>query len=79
VAQKNLGLVELQFKIIPLRRKSAIWGVGVGLVLLHEVSCQPQATMTPAESVKRLRDLIKTLGPAQSGRFFNHDGREHPW
>ena len=38
-----------------------------------------QATLTPAESVKRLRDLIETLGPAQSGKFFNHDGREYPW
>ena len=39
----------------------------------------PQATMTPAESVKKMRDLIETLGPAQSGQFFNHDGREYPW
>jgi NAD(P)-dependent dehydrogenase (short-subunit alcohol dehydrogenase family) len=39
----------------------------------------PHATMTPAESVKRMRDLIETLGPAQSGGFFNHDGREYPW
>jgi NAD(P)-dependent dehydrogenase (short-subunit alcohol dehydrogenase family) len=38
-----------------------------------------QATMTPAESIKKMRDLIETLGPAQSGRFFNHDGREYPW
>jgi NAD(P)-dependent dehydrogenase (short-subunit alcohol dehydrogenase family) len=37
------------------------------------------ATLTPAESVKRLRDLIETLGPAQSGKFYNHDGREYPW
>ena len=39
----------------------------------------PHATMTSAESVKRLRDLIETLGPAQSGKFFNHDGHEYPW
>jgi NAD(P)-dependent dehydrogenase (short-subunit alcohol dehydrogenase family) len=37
------------------------------------------ATLTPTESVKRLRDLIETLGPAQSGKFYNHDGREYPW
>ena len=37
------------------------------------------ATMTPAESVKKLRNLIETLGPAQSGKFFNYDGREYPW
>jgi NAD(P)-dependent dehydrogenase (short-subunit alcohol dehydrogenase family) len=39
----------------------------------------PHATITPAESVKRLRDLIGTLGLAQSGKFFNHDGREYGW
>jgi NAD(P)-dependent dehydrogenase (short-subunit alcohol dehydrogenase family) len=37
------------------------------------------ATLTPAESVMRLRRLIETLGPAQSGKFFNHDGREYVW
>jgi NAD(P)-dependent dehydrogenase (short-subunit alcohol dehydrogenase family) len=39
----------------------------------------PHATLTPAESVTRLRRLFETLGPAQTGRFFNHDGREYPW
>lgn len=39
----------------------------------------PHATLTPAESVSRLRRLIDSLGPAQSGRFFNHDGREYAW
>ena len=39
----------------------------------------PHATLTPAESVTRLRRLIDTLGPAQSGKFFNHDGREYAW
>jgi NAD(P)-dependent dehydrogenase (short-subunit alcohol dehydrogenase family) len=37
------------------------------------------ATLTPAESVARLRRLIETLGPAQSGKFFNYDGREYAW
>jgi len=37
------------------------------------------ATLTPAESVTRLRRLIETLGPSQSGKFFNHDGREYAW
>jgi NAD(P)-dependent dehydrogenase (short-subunit alcohol dehydrogenase family) len=37
------------------------------------------ATLTPAESVSRLRRLIDSLGPAQSGKFFNHDGREYAW
>ena len=26
-----------------------------------------------------LRRLIETLGPAQSGKFFNYDGKEYPW
>jgi NAD(P)-dependent dehydrogenase (short-subunit alcohol dehydrogenase family) len=38
-----------------------------------------QATLTTAESVTALRWLIETLGPAQSGRFFNYDGREYAW
>jgi hypothetical protein len=37
------------------------------------------ATLTPAESVKRLRDLFDTLGLTQSGKFLNYDGREYPW
>jgi NAD(P)-dependent dehydrogenase (short-subunit alcohol dehydrogenase family) len=37
------------------------------------------ATLTPAESVTRLRRLIETLGLAQSGKFFNHDGHEYAW
>lgn len=39
----------------------------------------PQATVTAAESIARLRRLIDSLGPAQSGKFFNHTGREFPW
>ena len=37
------------------------------------------ATLTPVESVTALRRLIDTLGPAQSGKFFNYDGREYAW
>jgi len=39
----------------------------------------PHAKITPAESVTKLRRLIETLGPAQSGKFFNYDGKEYPW
>ena len=39
----------------------------------------PHATLTTAESVKELRRLIETLGPGQSGKFFNYDGREYAW
>jgi NAD(P)-dependent dehydrogenase (short-subunit alcohol dehydrogenase family) len=37
------------------------------------------ATLTPAESVTVLKWLIETLVPAQSGKFFNYDGREYAW
>ena len=37
------------------------------------------ATLSPAESVTALRQLIKTLGPAQSGKFFNYDSSEYAW
>lgn len=37
----------------------------------------PHATLTPPESVARLRSLIDNLTPADSGKFFNHDGREY--
>jgi NAD(P)-dependent dehydrogenase (short-subunit alcohol dehydrogenase family) len=37
------------------------------------------ATLSPAESVTALRRLIETLGPAQSGKFFNYNGREYAW
>ena len=37
------------------------------------------ATLTPAESVSKLRSLIETLGPAQSGKFFNYNGGEYAW
>jgi NAD(P)-dependent dehydrogenase (short-subunit alcohol dehydrogenase family) len=39
----------------------------------------PNANLTPAESIARLRRLLDSLGPAQSGKFFNHDGREYAW
>ena len=37
------------------------------------------ATLEPSESIRRLRRLIATLGPEQSGKFFNHTGLEFPW
>ena len=39
----------------------------------------PNASLTPTESVTALRRTIESLGPAQSGKFFNYDGREYPW
>ena len=39
----------------------------------------PHGTQTPAESIAKLRHLIEDLGRDQSGKFFNHDGREFAW
>jgi NAD(P)-dependent dehydrogenase (short-subunit alcohol dehydrogenase family) len=38
-----------------------------------------EAPLTPQESITRLRKLFEKLSPAESGKFFNHDGREYPW
>jgi len=38
-----------------------------------------QAPVSPAESAAGLKRLIDRLGPAESGRFFNYDGKELPW
>jgi NAD(P)-dependent dehydrogenase (short-subunit alcohol dehydrogenase family) len=39
----------------------------------------PNAKLTPTESVTAMRRLIDGLGPRDSGRFYNYDGREYPW
>ncbi|SMF48073.1 NAD(P)-dependent dehydrogenase, short-chain alcohol dehydrogenase family [Tistlia consotensis] len=39
----------------------------------------PEAEITPEESVGGLRRLIDGLTPADSGRFFDWQGRELPW
>jgi NAD(P)-dependent dehydrogenase (short-subunit alcohol dehydrogenase family) len=39
----------------------------------------PNAKLSPEESVGAMRRLIAKLGPDDSGRFYNYDGREYPW
>ena len=39
----------------------------------------PNAQLAPEESVTAMRRVIAKLGPADSGRFYNHDGREYSW
>jgi NAD(P)-dependent dehydrogenase (short-subunit alcohol dehydrogenase family) len=39
----------------------------------------PKAPLSPQESAPAIRRLIETFGPNQSGKFYNHDGREYPW
>jgi len=58
----------------------------------HEITCivinpgwvktrmgGPAAKMTPAESVRAMRQVFEKTRAEQSGKFFNHDGREYPW
>ncbi|MFO1056815.1 MAG: SDR family oxidoreductase [Dongiaceae bacterium] len=39
----------------------------------------PSALLSPQESVAALRQVIGRLTPADSGRFFNQEGKELPW
>jgi NAD(P)-dependent dehydrogenase (short-subunit alcohol dehydrogenase family) len=39
----------------------------------------PSAPLSPPESVAALRQVIGRLTLADSGRFFNHEGKELPW
>ena len=39
----------------------------------------PNAKLLPEQSVTAMRRVIAKLGPTDSGRFYNHDGREYPW
>ena len=38
-----------------------------------------EADLSPEESIAQLRRTIAGLGEADSGGFFNHDGRPLPW
>jgi NAD(P)-dependent dehydrogenase (short-subunit alcohol dehydrogenase family) len=39
----------------------------------------PNAKLSPEESIHAMRRLIAKLGPGDSGKFYNYDGREYPW
>jgi len=39
----------------------------------------PNATLTPEQSVAAMRRVFGSIRPADTGRFFNHDGRSYPW
>jgi len=39
----------------------------------------PNAKLSPEESIHAMRSLIAKLGPGDSGKFYNYDGREYPW
>ncbi|HUI21754.1 MAG TPA: SDR family oxidoreductase [Methylocella sp.] len=57
---------------------------GISCVLIHPGWVKtdmggPNAPLAPQESVRSMRRLIDTLGPKDSGKFYNYDGRECPW
>lgn len=35
--------------------------------------------LSPQQSIAAMRKVIAGLTPGDSGRFFNHDGRQYPW
>ena len=39
----------------------------------------PNAKLSPEESIQAMRRLFARLGPEDSGKFYNYDGREYPW
>lgn len=57
---------------------------GISCVLIHPGWVRtdmggPNATLSPHDSVAAMRKLIETFGANQSGKFYDHDGREYPW
>lgn len=39
----------------------------------------PDGTLSPAESVTAMRSVIASLGPKDSGKFLNYNGKLYPW
>ncbi len=39
----------------------------------------PNARISAEQSVGAMRRVIGRVGPDDTGRFYNHDGREYPW
>jgi len=39
----------------------------------------PGGQLSPEQSIAAMRKVIAGLVPADSGKFFNHDGRQYPW
>ncbi len=57
-------------------------GITIGLVTPGWVRTDMggyDAPVSAEERVEVLIDLLPRIGPAQSGRFLNHDGAEIPW
>jgi NAD(P)-dependent dehydrogenase (short-subunit alcohol dehydrogenase family) len=39
----------------------------------------PRGKMSPSESIEAVRSVIAALGPDDSGKFLNYDGKPYPW
>ena len=39
----------------------------------------PGGQLSPQQSIAAMRKVIAGLKPGDSGKFFNHDGRQYPW
>jgi hypothetical protein len=50
-----------------------------GAYLPRAATRSPQATSDALPKMTAVRRLTETLGPNQSGKFYNYDGREYPW
>jgi NAD(P)-dependent dehydrogenase (short-subunit alcohol dehydrogenase family) len=67
-----------------VKAAAALQSDGITVVMLHPgwVSTDmggPSAQLTPAESASAIAETVAALGPADSGRFINWDGSDHPW
>jgi NAD(P)-dependent dehydrogenase (short-subunit alcohol dehydrogenase family) len=74
-AAVNMVMRSLAIDLAPLRITCVV--INPGWVLTDMGG--PHATLTAAESVAMLRRQIDSLGPPQSGKFFNFEGREYAW
>ena len=39
----------------------------------------PGGSLTPEDSVRRMRAILDKVGPTDSGKFFHYTGKEFPW
>ncbi len=59
--------------------RKGITGVGLNPGWVKTDMGGPGGKLSAEESVGAMRRLISRLGPEDSGRFYNYDGREYPW
>ncbi len=70
--------------MLSVKSAAALKSDGIAVVMLHPgwVSTDmggPSASLTPLESATAIHETLDGLTMADSGRFINWDGRDHPW